>query len=50
MHALKPTFRFKTSVIRRAEVVGGSLKGRLYLKGYGDPTPTRATSQSLPSR
>ncbi len=38
MHTLKPSFRFKTEVIRRGPVVNGTLQGRLYLKGYGDPT------------
>ena len=42
MHALTPTYRFKTLVIRRGDVVGGTLKGRLYLKGYGDPTTRQA--------
>ena len=42
MHTLTPTYRFKTSVIRRAEVAGGTLNGRLYLKGYGDPTTRQA--------
>ncbi len=47
MHALTPTFRFKTSVIRRADVVGKTLKGRLYLKGYGDPTTRQADFAKL---
>ena len=47
MHALTPTFRFKTSVIRRADVVGRTLKGRLYLKGYGDPTTRQADFAKL---
>ena len=47
MHTLTPSFRFKTSVIRRADVVGGTLKGRLYLKGYGDPTTRQADFAKL---
>lgn len=38
MHVLGPHYRFKTEVIRQAGVSGGTLKGDLYLKGYGDPT------------
>ncbi len=38
MHVLGPTYRFKTEVIRRAPLVDGVVDGRLYLKGYGDPT------------
>lgn len=38
MHTLGPGYRFSTQVIRRAKLVGGTLHGRLYLKGYGDPT------------
>ena len=47
MHTLTPTYRFKTSVIRRAEVAGGTLNGRLYLKGYGDPTTRQADFAKL---
>ncbi len=42
MHALTPGYRFKTEVISRGSVVGGTLHGRLYLKGYGDPTTQQA--------
>ena len=38
MHYLGPNYRFATEVIRRGPVVDGVLQGRLYLKGYGDPT------------
>ncbi|MFP5282366.1 MAG: D-alanyl-D-alanine carboxypeptidase/D-alanyl-D-alanine-endopeptidase [Actinomycetes bacterium] len=38
MHTLGPAYRFRTEVIRRGAVSGGVLAGRLYLKGYGDPT------------
>lgn len=38
MHVLGPDYRFKTEVIRRNRVTGGTLHGDLYLKGYGDPT------------
>lgn len=38
MHTLGPGYRFKTQVIKRAKVTGTTLDGRLYLKGYGDPT------------
>lgn len=38
MHTLTPGFRFKTKVIRRGSVVNHTLRGRIYLKGYGDPT------------
>jgi len=38
MHTLGPGYRFKTQVIKRAKITGSTLDGRLYLKGYGDPT------------
>lgn len=38
MHTLGPDYRFKTQVIKRAKITGTTLDGRLYLKGYGDPT------------
>ncbi len=38
LETLGPSYRFKTEVIRRAKVLDGVLQGRLYLKGYGDPT------------
>lgn len=38
MHTLGPDYRFKTQVIKRAKITGSTLDGRLYLKGYGDPT------------
>ena len=47
MDTLGPGFRFKTEVIRRNSVRAGVLDGRLYLKGYGDPTTRRADYQAL---
>ena len=38
MHVLGPDYRFKTEVFRRNSVKAGVVQGRLYLKGYGDPT------------
>ena len=38
LEVLGEGYRFRTEVIRRARVVDGVLQGRLYLKGYGDPT------------
>lgn len=47
MHTLGPGYRFKTQVIKRARVTGSTLHGRLYLKGYGDPTARVADFASL---
>ena len=47
MHVLKPTYRFKTEVIRRGGITDGVLNGRLYLKGYGDPTTRQSDYASL---
>ncbi|MDN5771387.1 MAG: D-alanyl-D-alanine carboxypeptidase/D-alanyl-D-alanine-endopeptidase [Microlunatus sp.] len=47
MHTLGPDYRFSTRVIRRARVVGSTLQGRLYLKGYGDPTTQVGDYQAL---
>src|SRR5690242_9671308 len=47
MHTLGPGYRFKTQVIRRARVSGTTLDGRLYLKGYGDPTARVSDYASL---
>ena len=47
MDTLGPTYRFKTQVIRRGALTGGVVNGRLYLKGYGDPTTRRADYESL---
>ena len=38
LETLGPDFTFHTDVYRRAPVVGGVLRARLYLKGFGDPT------------
>jgi serine-type D-Ala-D-Ala carboxypeptidase/endopeptidase (penicillin-binding protein 4) len=35
---LGPEYRWKTVVYGETQPVGGELKGRLYLKGHGDPT------------
>ena len=42
LEVLGEDYRFRTEVIRRAPVVNGVLDGRLYLKGYGDPTLRQA--------
>ena len=42
LETLGEDYRFHTEVIRRAPVVDGVLDGRLYLKGYGDPTLRQA--------
>ncbi len=47
LHTLGPSYRFHTDVIRRGSVVGGVLKGQLYLKGYGDPTANQGDYASL---
>ena len=47
MHTLGPNRRFATEVIRRADVVDGVLQGRLYLKGYGDPTTRQSDFAKL---
>ena len=47
MHTLGPDYRFKTEVIKRAKVTGSTLNGRLYLKGYGDPTARQSDYASL---
>jgi len=38
MHTLGAGFRFHTDVLATAPVRDGKLRGKLYLKGYGDPT------------
>lgn len=50
MHTLGPSYRFKTDVIRRGRVVRGTLHGRLYLKGYGDPTARESDYRALARR
>jgi D-alanyl-D-alanine carboxypeptidase/D-alanyl-D-alanine-endopeptidase (penicillin-binding protein 4) len=47
MHTLGPNYRFKTEVIRRGRVGGGTLHGHLYLKGYGDPTLRQSDLRAL---
>ena len=47
MHTLGPDYRFRTEVIRRAKVTGSTLDGRLYLKGYGDPTARQSDYAAL---
>jgi D-alanyl-D-alanine carboxypeptidase/D-alanyl-D-alanine-endopeptidase (penicillin-binding protein 4) len=48
LHVLGPGYRFKTEVIRRARPGSdGVLRGRLYLKGYGDPTTMKADFAGL---
>ena len=48
LHVLGPGYRFKTEVIRRAQLGGdGVLRGRLYLKGYGDPTTMQSDYAAL---
>ncbi len=47
MHVLGPGYRFKTEAIRRAKLVDGVVHGRLYLKGYGDPTTRVSDYASL---
>lgn len=47
MHTLGPDYRFKTEAIKRAKVTGSTLNGRLYLKGYGDPTARQSDYASL---
>ncbi|GAA1836852.1 D-alanyl-D-alanine carboxypeptidase/D-alanyl-D-alanine-endopeptidase [Microlunatus capsulatus] len=47
MDVLGPSYRFKTEVFRRGTVVRGAVQGRLYLKGYGDPTTRESDYRSL---
>jgi len=48
LHVLGPGYRFKTEVIRRSSLTSdGVLHGRLYLKGYGDPTTRQADFAAL---
>ncbi len=42
-----PDYRFRTEVFRRGAVVRGAIQGRLYLKGYGDPTARVSDYRSL---
>lgn len=50
MHTLGPDYRFATRVMRRGRVTGGVLDGRLYLKGYGDPTTMESDYRALARR
>lgn len=47
LHTLGPGYRFTTEVFRRGKVVRGAVQGRLYLKGYGDPTTRESDYRSL---
>jgi serine-type D-Ala-D-Ala carboxypeptidase/endopeptidase (penicillin-binding protein 4) len=47
LRTLGSGYRFKTDVIRRGRVVNGTLHGRLYLKGYGDPTARESDYRAL---
>jgi D-alanyl-D-alanine carboxypeptidase/D-alanyl-D-alanine-endopeptidase (penicillin-binding protein 4) len=47
MNYLGPHYRFTTDVIRRGPITKGVLHGRLYLKGYGDPTSRASDYASL---
>ncbi|HEY5820750.1 MAG TPA: D-alanyl-D-alanine carboxypeptidase/D-alanyl-D-alanine-endopeptidase [Propionibacteriaceae bacterium] len=47
LHTLGPGYRFKTEVIRRGKLSNGTVTGRLYLKGYGDPTSRQSDYASL---
>ncbi len=38
MDVLGPSYRFHTDLLATAPIRGGTLRGDLYLKGYGDPT------------
>jgi D-alanyl-D-alanine carboxypeptidase/D-alanyl-D-alanine-endopeptidase (penicillin-binding protein 4) len=50
MDLLGPDYRFGTAVLRTGRLVGHSLDGNLYLKGYGDPTSTAADYDALAAR
>jgi D-alanyl-D-alanine carboxypeptidase/D-alanyl-D-alanine-endopeptidase (penicillin-binding protein 4) len=50
LHTLGPGHRFQTQVIRRAKITGSTLDGRLYLKGYGDPTARVSDYAALAKR
>ena len=47
LETLGPDFTFHTDVYRRNRVVDGVLDGRLYLKGYGDPTTRQSDYADL---
>ncbi|MGI8418312.1 MAG: D-alanyl-D-alanine carboxypeptidase/D-alanyl-D-alanine endopeptidase [Nakamurella sp.] len=47
LHNLGADFRFHTDVDVTGKVRGGTLKGNLYLKGYGDPTALAADYATL---
>lgn len=47
MDSLGPGYRFRTEVYRRASLTGGTVRGHLYLKGYGDPTTRQSDYRSL---
>ena len=47
LETLGEDFTFHTDVFRRDQVVNGVLDGRLYLKGYGDPTTRQSDLAAL---
>ncbi|MEO9236874.1 MAG: D-alanyl-D-alanine carboxypeptidase/D-alanyl-D-alanine-endopeptidase, partial [Jatrophihabitantaceae bacterium] len=47
MDLLGPGYRFRTAVLRSGRLLGHTLLGELYLKGYGDPTSTAADYDAL---
>jgi len=47
LETLGPSFTFHTDVYRRNRVVDGVLAGRLYLKGFGDPTTRQSDYAAL---
>ncbi len=47
MDTLGSGYRFKTEVIRRGALTNGLVNGRLYLKGYGDPTTRQSDYAAL---
>ena len=47
LETLGEDFTFHTDVFRRDQLVNGVLDGRLYLKGYGDPTTRQSDLAAL---
>jgi serine-type D-Ala-D-Ala carboxypeptidase/endopeptidase (penicillin-binding protein 4) len=50
LETLGPNFTFHTDVYRRDPVVRGVVDGRLYLKGFADPSTTREGDFALLAR